>query len=68
MLAGEKGSEGGVGATAAPPPVTRVLLLLPPGCVSAPMRLLLRILQTQQQTSFPTCLEPSAQCNASMQV
>jgi hypothetical protein len=34
MLAGEKGSEGGVGA--APPPVTRALLLL------------LRILQARQ--------------------
>jgi hypothetical protein len=45
MLAGEKGSEGGVGATAMPPAETRVLLLS--ACTSAPMRLLLRILQVQ---------------------
>jgi hypothetical protein len=44
MLAGEKGSEGGVGA--APPAVTRALLL--PACTSAPRRLLLRIMQAQQ--------------------
>lgn len=48
MLTGEKGSEGGVGATAVPLTVTRVLRLS--ACTSVPMRLLLRILQAEHTT------------------